>query len=143
MKRLLVLGGGTAGTMVVNKLRKKLKKDQWSITVVDKDDDHIYQPGLLLLPFGVYQAEELVKKRDHFFPDNVEFIRAEIDKVLPEANHVLLTDGRILEYDQLVIATGTSPRPDQTPGMNDPLKLVQLHYEMRWRLGKADDLSYI
>jgi sulfide:quinone oxidoreductase len=121
MKRLLVLGGGTAGTMVVNKLRKKLKKDQWSITVVDKDDDHIYQPGLLLLPFGVYQAEELVKKRDHFFPDNVEFIRAEIDKVLPEANHVLLTDGRILEYDQLVIATGTSPRPDQTPGMNDPL----------------------
>ena len=120
MKKLLVLGGGTAGTMVVNKLRKKLKSDQWSITVVDKDNDHIYQPGLLLLPFGVYKAEELVKKRDHFFPKNVEFIRAEIDKIVPESNHVFLTDGRVLEYDQLVIATGTSPRPDQTPGMDDP-----------------------
>jgi sulfide:quinone oxidoreductase len=107
--------------MVVNKLRKKLKKDEWSITVVDKDNVHIYQPGLLLLPFGVYKAEELVKERDHFFPDGVEFLNAEIDKVVPEANHVLLMGGRVLEYDQLVIATGTSPRPDQTLGMDDPL----------------------
>lgn len=120
MKKLLVLGGGTAGTMVVNKLHKKLKNDEWSITVIDKDNDHIYQPGLLLLPFGVYQAEELVKKRDHFFPANVEYIRAEIDKIVPDVNQVLLADGRVVEYDQLVIATGTSPRPDQTPGMDDP-----------------------
>ena len=121
MKKLLVLGGGTAGTMVVNKLRKKLKKDEWSITIVDKDNDHIYQPGLLLLPFGVYEKEELVKKRDHFFPHGVEFIRTGIDNIVPEANQVLLSDGRIVEYDQLIIATGTSPRPDQTPGMDDPV----------------------
>ncbi len=120
MKRLLVLGGGTAGTMVVNKLRKHLASDQWSITVVDKDNEHIYQPGLLLMPFGVYRPEELVKKRDGLFPDGVDFIRAEIDKVEPEANRVLLADGRSLVYDYLVIATGTSPRPDQTPGMDDP-----------------------
>jgi len=120
LKRLVVLGGGTAGTMVVNKLRKKLKSEEWSIKVIDKDNDHLYQPGLLLLPFGVYRPEELVKKRDHFFPDNVEFIRAEIDKIVPETNHVVLMDGRIVEYDELVIATGTSPRPDQTQGMDDP-----------------------
>jgi sulfide:quinone oxidoreductase len=119
MKNLVVLGGGTAGTMVVNKLRKKLDAKEWSITIVDKDNDHIYQPGLLLLPFGVYQPEELVKKRDHFFPSAIEYIRAEIDKVVPEANQVLLADGRTLDYDQLVIATGTTPRPDQTPGMDD------------------------
>jgi sulfide:quinone oxidoreductase len=120
MKQLLVLGGGTAGTMVVNKLRKKLSRDDWSVTVVDQNNDHLYQPGLLLMPFGVYTPEEIVKKRDHFFPDGVEFIRAEIDKVEPEANRVLLADGRSLAYDYLVIATGTSPRPDQTPGMDDP-----------------------
>jgi len=120
MKRLLVLGGGTAGTIVVNKLRKKLASDQWSITVVDQDNNHVYQPGLLLMPFGVYEPEELVKKRDRLFPSGVEFIRAVIDKVEPQANKVLLADGRSLEYDYLVIATGTSPRPDQTPGMDDP-----------------------
>lgn len=120
MKKLLVLGSGTAGTMVVNKLHKKLDAKEWSITVIDKDNDHLYQPGLLLLPFGVYEPEELVKERDHFLPKNVEYIRAEIGKVVPEESQVILKDGRTVTYDQLVIATGTSPRPDQTPGMEDP-----------------------
>jgi len=120
MKKLLVLGGGTAGTMVVNKLHKKLPASEWNITIVDQDNNHIYQPGLLLLPFGVYKAEELVKERNHFFPKNVDFIQAEIEKINPEGNTVDLKDGRTLDYDYLVIASGTSPRPDQTPGMNDP-----------------------
>lgn len=120
MKKLVILGGGTAGTMVVNKLHKKLDAKEWSITVVDKDNNHLYQPGLLLLPFGVYQPEALVKKRDHFFPKGVEYIRSEIDKIVPENSEVILRDGRTVRYDQLVIATGTSPRPDQTPGMDDP-----------------------
>lgn len=120
MKKLLVLGGGTAGSMIVNKLHKKLKGDEWAITVVDRDNNHLYQPGLLFLPFGGYQAEELVKKRDAFFPSGVDYIQAEIDVVEPEKNQVKLADGRTLEYDQLVIATGASPRPDQTPGLLDP-----------------------
>lgn len=120
MKRLLVLGGGTAGSMIVNKLRKKLRSDEWSITVVDRDNNHLYQPGLLFLPFGGYKAEELVKKRDSFFPRGVDYIEAEIDLVEPEKSQVKLADGRTLEYDQLVIATGASPRPDQTPGLLDP-----------------------
>ena len=120
MKKFLVLGGGTAGTMVVNKLHKKLPASEWKVTVVDQDNTHIYQPGLLLLPFGVYKVEELVKERNHFFPKNVDFIQAEIAKIDPDASTVSLKDGRTLEYDYLVIASGTSPRPDQTPGMDDP-----------------------
>lgn len=120
MKNLLVLGGGSAGTMVVNKLRKKLPKDLWEITVIDQDTEHIYQPGLLLMPFGTYEPEQLVKKRQSFFPKGVGFIQAGIEKVDPLANKLFLDDGREIGYDYLVIATGTSPRPDQTPGMSDP-----------------------
>ena len=119
MKRLVVLGSGTAGTMVVNKLRPHLDRADWSITVVDQDDDHLYQPGLLLLPFGVYEREELVTPRAGFIPDGVDLVLAEIDRVDADANRVILADGRELEYDYLVIATGTSPRPDQTPGMDE------------------------
>ena len=117
MRRLVVLGGGTAGTMAVNKLHKRLPTDEWSITVVDRDDEHVYQPGLLLLPFGVYTPEEIVKPRQRFLPDGVELILSEIDRVDTDANRVVLADGRSLDYDYLIIATGTSPRPDQTPGM--------------------------
>ena len=120
MKNLLVLGGGSAGTMVVNKLRKKLSKDLWEITVIDQDTEHIYQPGLLLMPFGTYEPEQLVKKREKFFPKGVRFIQSGIEKVDPLAKKVYLDNEREVAYDYLVIATGTSPRPDQTPGMSDP-----------------------
>ena len=119
MKRLVILGGGTAGTMVAVKLRRKLKKEKWQITVVDQDLQHLYQPGLLLLPFGVYEPHELVKPRDRYLPRGVDLVMGEIDKVDPEAQRVDLADGRTLDYDYLVIATGTTPRPDQTPGMEE------------------------
>ncbi len=58
MKQLLVLGAGTAGTIVVNKLRPRLSADEWAITVVDPDPEHHYQPGYLFVPFGL-------PRRDH------------------------------------------------------------------------------
>ena len=53
MKRLLVLGAGTAGTMVVNKLRPRLDPDEWEIVVVDQDTEHHYQPGYLFIPLAL------------------------------------------------------------------------------------------
>ncbi len=120
MKRLLILGGGTAGTMVANKLRRKLDSAHWQITVVDQDERHVYQPGFLFLPFGTYRPADVTRPRRQFIPDGVEFMLGEIDKVDADADEVHLADGRTLGYDYLVIATGTSPRPDQTPGMLGP-----------------------
>jgi len=117
MERLLILGGGTAGTMVANRLRRRLARDKWLITVVDQDDEHVYQPGLLLVPFGVYRPRQVVKPRRRFVPAGVDLVLGEIDRVEAAANTVVLSGGRRLDYDYLVIATGTTPRPDQTPGM--------------------------
>jgi sulfide:quinone oxidoreductase len=126
MKRLLVLGAGTAGTMVVNKLRPRLS-DEWQITVIDQDDVHLYQPGYLFLPFGQYRAEDLHKPRHRFIPEGVDFELGTVDQVLPEANQVTLLDGRRFDYDQLVIASGTTPRPDQTPGLDGALFRDSIH----------------
>ena len=117
MKRLLVLGAGTAGTMAVNKLRPRLSRDEWNITVVDSDDTHYYQPGYLFMPFGIYQPDDVVKPKKRFIPSGVDLLIGEVDKVEPEDNRVLLVDGTQLPYDYLVIASGTSPRPEETPGM--------------------------
>jgi sulfide:quinone oxidoreductase len=117
MKRLVVLGAGTAGTMVVNGLRPRLDDREWSITVVDQDRWHLYQPGLLQLPFGVTTPDELLKPREDFMPHGVTLELAGVDHVDAEAHQVHLRDGRSVGYDYLVIASGTSPRPEQTPGM--------------------------
>ncbi len=121
MRRLLVLGAGTAGTMVVNKLRPRLDPEEWEIVVVDQDTEHHYQPGYLFVPFGTYTPEEVVRPRERFLPDGVELVLGEIDRVEPDDSLVRLVDGRELHYDQLVIASGSTPRPDETPGMGEDL----------------------
>jgi sulfide:quinone oxidoreductase len=119
MKRLLVLGAGTAGTMAINKLRPMLPESEWDITVVEPSDVHRYQPGYLFLPFGAYTPEETFEPTDRFIPDGVTRVRDEVDRVDADASVVHLMGGKMLAYDYLVIATGTSPRPDRTPGMDD------------------------
>ena len=119
MRKLLVLGAGTAGTMVVNHLRPRLDPDEWVITIVDEDETHYYQPGFLFIPFGAYTRTDVVRPKERFIPDGVELIVGEIDKVEPDARRVLLTNGTRLDYDYLVIATGTHPRPEETPGLGE------------------------
>ncbi|MHB8188338.1 MAG: type III sulfide quinone reductase, selenoprotein subtype [Dermatophilaceae bacterium] len=119
MKKLLVLGAGTAGTMIVNKLRRHLDAGEWGITVVDRDDVHPYQPGYLFLPFGTYTADQITRPRGAQLTKGVDFVIGEVDRIDATANKVALIDGKTLEYDYLVIASGTTPRPDQTPGMLD------------------------
>ena len=106
--------------MAANRLRKRLDRAEWEITVVDQSDAHVYQPGNLFVPFGIYQPHDLVKSRRRFLPDGVELVLGEIDRVEPDQDRVLLADDRSLPYDYLIIATGTTPRPDQTPGMIGP-----------------------
>ena len=48
--RIVVLGGGTGGTIVANRLRRQLAHDDAEIHVVDRDDRHVFQPGLLFVP---------------------------------------------------------------------------------------------
>jgi len=103
--------------MVANKLIKRLDSSQWSVTVVDKNDIHDYQPGYLFIPFGINSPDQIRRTKHPFIADGVELVMAEIDTVDPDGKVVTFTDGRTIGYDYLVIASGTTPRPDQTPGM--------------------------
>lgn len=117
MKRLLILGAGTAGTMMANHLRSKLKRREWSITIVNQEETHYYQPGFLFLPFDIYSPKQVRKRVDKFIPDNVELIQQKIERIEPAANVVALADGQRLEYDILIIATGTKIAPQEVEGM--------------------------
>jgi sulfide:quinone oxidoreductase len=116
MKRILILGAGTAGTMMANKLVRALP-DGWRVTVVDRDDLHLYQPGLLLLPFGAYREDELVRPRRKLLDARVEARLAEIDRIAPDEKRVYLAGGERLEYEILVVATGSRILPEATPGL--------------------------
>lgn len=119
MKRLVILGGGTGGTLMARLLARKLDRAAWSLTVVDRDTDHYYQPGFLFVPFGLYERSRLVKDRARLLPKGIEFVLAEVERVDADANTIVLEDGRGLPYDILVIATGAEIMPGETAGLAD------------------------
>jgi sulfide:quinone oxidoreductase len=120
MKKLLILGGGTGGTIMANKMRHELERDEWAITVVDREKTHFYQPGFLFIPFGHYKKQDVVKPKNNFIPFGVNLIIQKIEKIDPANNQVVLADGIVLKYDLLVIATGTRVVPEDTPGLLGP-----------------------
>lgn len=124
-KRIVILGGGTGGTLVANRLHRHYRHrragfDQVEITVVDRDDHHMYQPGLLFVPFGLASRSEIVRPRRAQLQQGIEFIETGIDRVDTVADTVYLENGRELSYDLLVIATGAQLAFDETEGLTGP-----------------------
>ena len=121
MKKLLILGGGTGGTIMANKMRKELLREEWSITIVDQNKIHYYQPGFLFIPFGYYKKADVIKSKQNFFPIGVNAIYQQIDRIDYENNKVNLANGEVLGYDILIIATGVRINPEETPGLKGDL----------------------
>ena len=121
MRKIVILGAGTAGTMMLNKLTNTLDTKEWQITIVDQFETHYYKPGFLFIPFGVYSKKDVVKPKRDFFPSGANVIMSEIERIEPEKNSVILKNSSVLPYDYLIIATGTKIKPEETAGMKDVL----------------------
>ena len=117
MKRIIILGAGTAGTMMANHLRHHLSSEEWEIDIVDERTEHHYQPGYLFLPFDVYEPEDIIKPIKDFMPRGVNLINDQIGQIAPEAQQVRMVNGDQLHYDILIIATGAKIAPEETEGM--------------------------
>ncbi len=121
MKKLVILGAGTAGTMMLNKLSHVLDKNEWEITIVDHDKRHFYQPGFLFVPFGIYKPDEIVRPKMDFFPPGTNAVWAKATKIEPEKKEIKLDNNQTLSYDFLIISTGCRICPDETEGMKGDL----------------------
>ncbi len=118
MKKIVILGAGTGGTAVANKLRKALSGDEWEITVIDRDDDHVYQPGLLFVPFGLCDVKSLVKSRKKYLSHGINFIVDDVTRINHEENRIE-TRGGNFDYDWLIIGTGCRLAPEENEGLMD------------------------
>ena len=118
MRRILILGGGTGGTLAANRLRRVLDPHETEITVIDQDDRHVYQPGLLFVPFGLADPDEITRPRHRQLRAGIEFRRAGVERVDLGSATVVLDDGAALGYDVLVVATGARLIPEETEGLD-------------------------
>ena len=124
MSQILILGSGTAGTIMANRLRRLYAREARAgstvITVVDHDDSHVYQPGLLFVPFGMYTPSSIVRSRREQLHRDVQYVRARVSHVDAAHNAVYLEDGGSLSYDVLIVATGSRVVPSETEGLTGP-----------------------
>jgi sulfide:quinone oxidoreductase len=118
-QRIVIIGAGTGGTLVANRLQRRCG-DHAQITVVDRDDRHVYQPGLLFVPFAMARPGDLVRSRREQLHRAVAFRVADVDRVEAEASTVHLADGSQLGYDVLVVASGVVLQPEETEGLTGP-----------------------
>ncbi|HVA08168.1 MAG TPA: FAD/NAD(P)-binding oxidoreductase [Acidimicrobiales bacterium] len=125
--RVVILGGGTGGTLTANRLRRLYSEDESEITVIDQDDRHIYQPGLLFVPFGLASADHIVRPRGRQLHSGFAYIKSAIDCVDVEANLVTLKNGSTLGYDVLVVATGAVLVPEETEGLTGAGWMDKVH----------------
>ena len=116
-KKIVVLGAGTGGTIISNNLRRHLPHD-WEITVIDRDDHHIYQPGLLFVPFGLQKVSTLVRSRKKYILPGINFVIDEITRIDPD-KRVVTTSKHSFPYDFLVISTGCRVVPEDNDGLMD------------------------
>jgi sulfide:quinone oxidoreductase len=144
MKKLVILGAGTAGTIMANKLAAALDATEWQITVVDKDETHYYQPGFLFIPFGIYTRADVIKPKRDYLPPQVNLIMSGIEVIEPEKSRVKLESGAVLPYDFLIIATGARINPDETPGLRNGAwhKNIFDFYTLEGAVGLANFLKY-
>ena len=116
-RRIIIIGGGTAGTITANRLRRELPRERAEITVIDATPDHLYQPGLLFVPFSSHDGDHLSRPRVAQLHDGVNYLEHAVERVDVEQDRVELADGSTLGYDALVIASGASLMPEETEGL--------------------------
>lgn len=120
-KKILIVGGGLAGTIVANGLCRQLHEEMSSgavsITMLGTSDTHMYQPGLLYIPFGRMREAELFRPQRKVLNRKVPYHIDPAKHIDVENKAVTTESGKTYNYDYLVIATGSRIRPDNIPGM--------------------------
>jgi sulfide:quinone oxidoreductase len=127
MSRILFLGGGSAGIMAAARLRNALSMDEAQITIIDRSDTHYYQPGNTLVCFGLDEPEYLTRPMESVIPAGCTFIKDEVTAVKPDDRYVELASGKKVEYDYLVIATGTKLMFNEMEGLTENLGKNGIH----------------
>jgi len=118
MSRILILGGGTGGTLLANLLARSIG-ERATITVVSSNVQHYYQPGWLYVPFGQQDPRSLSRPERELLNDKVALVHGDISELDAAAETVTLADGTRLDYDFLVIATGSQVAPEDVPGLTE------------------------
>ncbi len=122
VKRIVVLGGGSGGTMTANRLGRQLgqeiKNGEVEVVLIANTDTHIYQPGYLFIAMNEKEPEHFIRKENRLVHRNVKLVFDDIVKIDKDQN-VLHSAKQKYPYDYLVVSTGSHPDFNSVPGLKE------------------------
>lgn len=113
--RVVIIGAGFAGLEAAKILRSTPGID---VTLVDRHPYQLFSPLLYQVATGGLPEDDIAYPVRAAIP-GITFVRGEVVRVDPRKHQVLLYDGQRLEYDQLVIATGSVGTTFGIPGVEE------------------------
>ena len=117
MVHIVVLGAGIGGMSVAYELRASLGSDA-VIIVVGEGELFSFTPSNPWVAVGWRKPDDVqIAVPEHLAKKDIVFEGVGAEKVEPLGNRVLLRDGRVLNYDYLVIATGPRLAFDESAGL--------------------------
>jgi len=121
-EHVVIVGGGTGGTVLANKLAERLDteldEDDVRITLVNDDPDHVYKPVWLYVPFGQREPEDGRRRLDELVDDAVDLRVDRVSDVDTDSQRIRFRGyAPSVSYDYLVLATESTLEPEQIPGL--------------------------
>ena len=116
---VVVIGGGSAGIGVVASLLKR--QSNLNIVIIEPSDKHYYQPAWTLVGRGVFDIKKTVRPMNTVIPKGAHWIRAEVDLISPDKNNVILSNGKSIHYQQLIVCPGLRLAWDAIEGLVETL----------------------
>lgn len=113
---IVIAGSGLGGLAVANRLAAML--DGAKITIVDRKEEHNYQPGYTLVATGIWPVDKVRDRNADFLPPDVAWEKDMVAGFDPVANTVITAGGKRIRYDFLVVATGLHLDYAQIEGMD-------------------------
>lgn len=123
MHRIVIVGGGTGGTVLANRLADELQAEieagEVEVRLVADDPEHVYKPMFLYVPFGKKTVDDAKRPLSDLVDRRVTISIGEVVGVDTERKTLSLADASALNYDQLVLATGAQLEPESVPGLTE------------------------
>lgn len=116
---ILIAGNGPAAISAIESIREVDRSS--SITLLSKEKEKAYSPcHLYHYISGELPKDKLYIKEDDFYEkNNVDILWGiSLEKVYPERKSARLSDGKTLNFDRLLIATGATPLMPEIPGID-------------------------